>query len=183
MATETLAESGVEINLSAKGLGNLPRNVYENDFTFIVGDYRYDCPSFIASFLSPRICDLQMKDATLREFYIETSDPTELFPKLLSVCYGSSFRVCESISFFQSILSELWNRELYEQLICNVDEELTILNVLDRLKLLFSMNELCEREIDFCSSHLYELDLTSVFFNPIRNGFKHCFERINSIGG
>jgi hypothetical protein len=67
-----------------------------------------------------------MKDATLREVYIETADPTELFPKLLSVCYGSSYRVCESISFFQSILIELWNRELYEQLICKFDKDLSI---------------------------------------------------------
>jgi hypothetical protein len=36
-----------------------------------------------------------MKDPTLREFSIETKDPTNLFEKLLEVCYGSSFRVCE----------------------------------------------------------------------------------------
>jgi hypothetical protein len=100
MSSNTLAQIGVEISLSTKGLGNLPRNVYENNFTFIVGDHRYDCPSVIASFLAPRICDLRVQDATLREFYIETADPTELFPKLLSICYGSSYRVCESISFF-----------------------------------------------------------------------------------
>jgi hypothetical protein len=92
----------------------LPKNVYENDFTFIVGENRYYCPSFVASFLSPRICDLQKKDPTLQEFCIETEDPTNLFEQLVEVCYGSSFRVCESKSFFKSILTELWNRELYE---------------------------------------------------------------------
>jgi hypothetical protein len=65
---------GVEIKLSAKGLGNLPANVYENDFTFIVGENHYHCPSFLASFLSPRICRLQMNDCTIREFVIETED-------------------------------------------------------------------------------------------------------------
>jgi hypothetical protein len=68
MSIKTVSETGVEISLSAKGFRNLPRNVYENDFTFIVGESRYYCPSFIAAFLSPRICNLQMKDPTLREF-------------------------------------------------------------------------------------------------------------------
>jgi hypothetical protein len=70
MSKETF--SGVEITLSAKGFRNLPRNAYENDFTFIVGESRYHCPSFIASFLSPRICCLQRNDSTIREFSIET---------------------------------------------------------------------------------------------------------------
>jgi hypothetical protein len=166
MSIKKLSETGVEISLSAKGFGNLPRNVYDNDFIFIVGDNRYSCPSCVASFLSPRICHLQMTDPTLREFYIETNDPTNLFPKLLRLCYGSSFRVCASISFFERILIELWNRELYEQIFGNFESNLTILNVLDRIKILFSMNESYEREIEFCSSHFYEIDLTSIFSMP-----------------
>jgi hypothetical protein len=68
MSSRTSAETGIELALSAKGLGNLPKNVYENDFTFIVGETRSDCPSFIASFLSPRICDLQKSDPTFCKF-------------------------------------------------------------------------------------------------------------------
>jgi hypothetical protein len=168
-----MAETGVEINLSAKGLANLPRNVYENDFTFIVGESRYHCPSFIASFLSPRICHLQANDATLREFCIETDDPTHLFEKILAVCYGSSFRIYENISFFRSLCCELSNRELYEQIVGKFEEDLTILNVIDRIQFLFSANESCDREIEFCSSHFYELDLTAAFSLP--------FEIISSI--
>jgi hypothetical protein len=107
-----------------------------------------------------------MKDPTLREFSVETKDPTALFGKLLEVCYGSSFRVCESISFFRSILKELWNRELYEQIFGKFSEDLTISNVIDRIEFLFSMNECCEREIEFCSSHFFELDLTAVSSMP-----------------
>jgi hypothetical protein len=97
---------GVELTLSAKGLRNLPSNVYSNDFTFIVGESRYHCPSFIASFLSPRICHLQMNDATLLEFHIETDDPDHLFGELLQVCYGSSVRISENVSFFKSVICE-----------------------------------------------------------------------------
>jgi hypothetical protein len=160
MLNKTL--TGVEIALSAKGLRNLPKNVYENDFTFIVDKSCYHCPSFLASFLSPRICRLQMKDPTLREFHIETDDPTDLFETILEVCYGSSFRVCENISFFKSIFCELGNRELYEQLFGQFSDDLTILNVVDRLEFLFSTNESCEREIEFCSSHFYEIDSKTI---------------------
>jgi hypothetical protein len=72
-------ESPFEVSLSAKGLANLPHNVYENDFTFGVGDDRYKCPSFVAAFLSPRLCSLQRSDATLHEFAIETKYPNHLF--------------------------------------------------------------------------------------------------------
>jgi hypothetical protein len=39
--------------------------------------------------------------------------------------------------FFKSILMELWNRELYEQLFGKFNEDLTIFNVLDRFQFLF----------------------------------------------
>jgi hypothetical protein len=94
---------------------------------------------FFTSLLSPRICDLQKKDPTLREFYIETKHPTNLWSKLLEVCYGSSFRGCESKSFFVSILIESWNRELYEEIFGRFESDLTIFNVFDRIKFLNSM--------------------------------------------
>jgi hypothetical protein len=160
----------VEVTLSAKGLRNLPKNVYEHDFTFIVCENRYDCPSFLASFVSPRICSLQKKDVTLQEFYIETEDPTDLFKTIIEVCYGSSFRVKDNLSFYRSIFCELGNRELYEQVFGQFDEDLTILNVLDRLLFLFSTDESCDIEIDieieFCSSHFYEFPSKSIFSLP-----------------
>jgi hypothetical protein len=43
------------------------------------------------------------------------------------------------------------------------ESEPTIVNAFDRIKFLISMNESCEREIEFCASHFYEIDLTSIF--------------------
>jgi hypothetical protein len=39
-------------------------------------------------------------------------------------------------SFFVSILNELWNRELYEEIFDEFESDLTILNVIDRIQLL-----------------------------------------------
>jgi hypothetical protein len=44
----------VQVGLSAKGLANVSQNICEADLTFIVGDDKYQCPLFIAAFLSPR---------------------------------------------------------------------------------------------------------------------------------
>jgi hypothetical protein len=60
----TGTKTGVEISLSIRRVGNLPCDVHENDFIFIVGDDRYDCPFFIVSFIFPRISPGSMKDTT-----------------------------------------------------------------------------------------------------------------------
>jgi hypothetical protein len=39
-----------QVSLSAKGFAHLPMNCYENDFTFVVGEKKYECPSFVADF-------------------------------------------------------------------------------------------------------------------------------------
>jgi hypothetical protein len=158
--------TSLKVSLSTKGFQNLPPNLYENDFTFIVGENRYHCPTFLASFLSPRICQLQMNDPTLQEFSIETKDPTSIFDRILQLCYGSTFEVGENISIFRSIICELNNRELYEELFESFESTLTILNVVDRLKFLFSNGDFCDCEFDFCLTHFSELDLKSIFSLP-----------------
>jgi hypothetical protein len=79
----------VELSLSAKGLLNLPANIAENDFTFIVGTERYKCPKFIAGLLSPRIAALQAGDPTLQEFIIPTPDPDMILKIFLVLAKAS----------------------------------------------------------------------------------------------
>jgi hypothetical protein len=55
----------LQVGLSVKGLANIPRNIYENDFPFIIREDTYQCPSFIAAFLFPRSGQLQVSDSTL----------------------------------------------------------------------------------------------------------------------
>jgi hypothetical protein len=60
-----MSEHFVDVSLSAKGLLNIPRNIIDNDFTFIVGSASYTCPLFAACFLSPRIISLLAIDPTV----------------------------------------------------------------------------------------------------------------------
>jgi hypothetical protein len=150
----------MEVGLSEKGFAHLPRKNYSDDFTFIVGDQLYSCPSFIASFLSPRIGGLLRADPTIDHFVITTEDPSVEFPHFLSLAEGLTVTVTElNSNFFRSICRELKNVELFENITGSMANILNLDTVLDRLEFLFERQELCESEIEFCSAHFFELDL------------------------
>jgi hypothetical protein len=122
-----------EICLSAKGLANLPRNGYENDFTFHVGSERYRCPSFLAAFLSPRIAALQTNDPTVRDFVVDAKDPNHFFTQFLSLGEGLSLEITSTHSdFFRSICLELHHFELYDYIFKCTESEITLDNVFDQ---------------------------------------------------
>jgi hypothetical protein len=49
------------LSLSVKGLQRLESINHENDFTFVVGDEQYSCPSFVAEFV---LSDLKTSQST-----------------------------------------------------------------------------------------------------------------------
>jgi hypothetical protein len=157
----------VEIGLSAKGLGNIARNVYENDFSFVLGDTEYRCPSFIASFLSPRICCLQRNDPTIREFHLNTPDPNHSFEKILNLCSGEHFAFSRNEQFVKQISRELWNAEVYERMSGISGEEMSIENVIDRLLFQNEVGGDWESEVHFCASHFYEIEPKDLCSVPI----------------
>jgi hypothetical protein len=81
--------------LSATGMRNIAQSKAENDFTFIVGDVSYQCPWFVAAFLSPRIGELHSMDPTVNEYLIETKDPEHQFEEFLSFGRGEFVQVRE----------------------------------------------------------------------------------------
>jgi hypothetical protein len=48
-----MTETKIKIKLSASGMANIAksRSSSEPDFTFIVGEHRYNCPWFVAGFI------------------------------------------------------------------------------------------------------------------------------------
>jgi hypothetical protein len=48
------------------------------------------------------------------------------------------------------------------QIVGRFEDDLTVLNVLDRIQFLFPAGDPCDPEIEFCSSHFFELDSTAV---------------------
>jgi hypothetical protein len=95
-------------------MANIAASKKENDFMFIDGATRYDCPWFIADFISPRIRRLQAADPTMREFVIGTSDTHGDFSDFISLGRGSAVSLTSANRpFLLSVCGELENYELY----------------------------------------------------------------------
>jgi hypothetical protein len=149
--------------LSAKGMANIIRENYENDFKFIVGEEKYVCPSCVAEFLSPRVSKSRRNDITISEMTIESRDISKCFPKFLSLGVGSSvFFESTDFQFVRSICIELESIELYESIFVTGAEELNEDNVIERLKYGELIGYSCKSEIEFASSHFFSFDQSTV---------------------
>jgi hypothetical protein len=141
------------IRLSTKGFENIPISAYEENFTFLVGDAKYPCPSFVADFMSPRISQLHSIDLTVTEFRINAED-SEAFSQLFSMMRGRAMTVDSSNRLsLLSICRQLLNAELFHAINSQLPEELTTENVLDRLKFLHAAQSDFQSEVSFISAH------------------------------
>jgi hypothetical protein len=145
-----------------------PASLGIRDFAFVIGDHRFECSKFEASFLSPRVTELLSNDSTICEYEIDISnfeDVTNLdsgsFTEFLSLSRGCKFRVTESnLSFAKCIAKVLGNRELCTKLISIQvgDVSLSLSNVLERLELLKFFECCYSNEIEYLASNFYQLD-------------------------
>jgi hypothetical protein len=76
--------------LSAQALANVAVRDWSDDFTFIVGDHYYRCPSSREQFLSPRVVELYSVDDTISEIRIDVKGPDEFFGAVLEAAGGGS---------------------------------------------------------------------------------------------
>jgi hypothetical protein len=156
-----MSDSPAHASLSVKGLQRLEQVNHEKDFTFIVGDERYRCPSFVAEFLSPRICSLRSQDITIDEFLIETKDPSHQFGLLLSIGLGHDISVSGSdVSFVRSVCGELRNRELFEEMLGNEGGEVQREALKARLNFLRESNESFDWDVGIVASHFYDFSVS-----------------------
>jgi hypothetical protein len=146
--------SRVTGGLSARGLANAPVGDWSDDFTFIMGDHRYRCPSSVSQFLSPRVSKLHSIDATISELRLEVEDRDKLFGLVLEAAKGNSIAVDSAPRpTFAGICAALWNSELYELVYGQQRDEFTMDNVLDRVR--FRSANRCDilAELKFVASH------------------------------
>jgi hypothetical protein len=149
--------------LSAKGLCCIPLNNHESDFTFYVDEREYVCPSFIAEFFSPRVCNLRRNDSTIQDFHITTTNCEDSFESFLSLGFGSSVCISsESLLTVKSLGIELQNLELYQLFSCSNEYDLTAATIIDRLIDLESFDCVSDREIAVAASHFFELSISSI---------------------
>jgi hypothetical protein len=150
--------SEFQARLSGSGLGHLPFEKYSHDFEFVVGSQSYPCPSFLADFLSPRIARVHSSETTFSRYIVETGDSDCLFPSFLRLGTGGCLKVNPSNLLFFCLLSrELENAELFDILERNLNRELRLEDVCERLAVRRELGLVTTREIDFLAVHFYEI--------------------------
>jgi hypothetical protein len=65
-----------------------------SDFTFVIGDRRYLCPSSVAEYLPPGNCHIHCRDPAINRLRPEVDDPDKL---VRSVLNGARAVACQSI--------------------------------------------------------------------------------------
>jgi hypothetical protein len=63
------------LRLFGTGLANVAVRDWSDDFTFVIGDHRSQCLSYVAQFLSLRVSKLLSIDGTINEIRIDVEDP------------------------------------------------------------------------------------------------------------
>jgi hypothetical protein len=143
--------------LSTRGLANVRIGDWSNDFTFIVGDHRYQCRSSVAQFLSPRISTLHWADATADELRLEVEDGDGLFASVLKAARGGRIAVDSAHrQTFAAICAALMNSELYRCAYPDLSDKVTMENVVDRLEFLLATRCDISPELEFIASHFYD---------------------------
>ena len=165
-----------EFKLDIDAFKEVPFEKYPKDFTFIVNGKEYKTSRIIADFLSPIISQYHNTDATIDQFSISTlnSNPQIDFSRVLSlISFQSTNLSKEENEYLIEIFSILGNKREFIKLLPNFEDKLTKQNVFTHIqnkqkyfkKFLRGTNndrndfrEFIQTEIDFISSHFYEID-------------------------
>jgi hypothetical protein len=128
------SKARVSVSLSSRGLKNIVVYESDNDFLFVLGDAEYQCPSFVADFLSPRVETLHSDDRTLNCFRVSVSDPDRDFESFVPLGRGEEHQVERSkLNFFRSVYIEMGNHESFKLLIKEFNDEVTAETAIDQL--------------------------------------------------
>ena len=167
-----------EFCLSLNCVKNVPFDKYENDFTFIIKNKRYETSRFVADLISPRIRKLHYIDPSLNEFVIDMTSFNDdgnsikdYFDEFLSLIKFYPITI-EPISqkYFLHYFYKLGNIEEYFRLQPNFQKEFKVDNILELIQkfnkiqkeeddiIITATSKIYEDMIQFISEHFEEVD-------------------------
>lgn len=154
-----------QYSLDINVLRNLPFDKYNKDFTFIVNDKEYKTSRIIADILSPQIRKFHLADGTIDTFTIDTKEISDKhdFSEILSLISFNPREIKEEdIDYYRQIFLLLGNEQECLNLCTNYSDEISINNVFElirqKTKFKDSPASIAAKEIEFISSHFYEID-------------------------
>jgi hypothetical protein len=150
-------------SLSGRGLSQVPRLQFRDNFTFIVGSSRFPCDSIVADYLSGKIARLHASDASISEYTISSISDGGQFTKFLSLGLGGAFEIpTKELPLFSLLFAELENSELCALISTFLEKENNCDNIIEKVKLRIVQRQSVEDELDFAASHFYEIPAASL---------------------
>lgn len=149
-----------EIQISPKAVLEVPLQIYENNYTFLVNGKEFKTNQLCADLISPKISHIHLTDPTNNKFIINTCQKGN-FLNVLNLLNFQSNEIDESeLPFISEVIEILGNNHI-GLIDKNQKEQINVKNVIDLIK----KHEKCsnfvskqlKQEIDFTSSHFYEL--------------------------
>jgi hypothetical protein len=147
------------ISVSGRGFERC-RSICEKDFAFIGNNFEYQCTTFEACFLSPRVCQLLREDRSVNSFIVEYEGENggTLFGILEKLMDGQSVDLRIELERGLLELSRiLGNSEIVELMIEGLGSIETT-NICRRLEFREETEVCVDSEIEFAASHFYEID-------------------------
>lgn len=157
MNIEPKHQNDINLELSPSCILNVPIHSYQNDFTFLVNGKEYKTSRLISDLLSPHICHIHTSDPTFDTFTINTHESGD-FSFILNLAKFDKIKIPEKeIPFIFEVIKTLKNNSIIHIEEMNTTK-ITNENVFSRIKLSkFFDDNYQSIEIDFISSHFYEL--------------------------
>lgn len=141
----------VDFTLSLKNMNEIPINIYDKNFTFIVNGKKYAVNRFFADLLSPKIRKLHYVDESINEFQISTEDQKyeDHFPDFLNLCLFESKKLDSTLQTeYSNYFLKLGNINEYFKLQPSYSSAITIENA---VSLLLKIQEIFDENNDVIS--------------------------------
>lgn len=149
-----------QIQLKLESVLDLPIEIYDKDFTFIVNGEEYKTNRIIADLLSPTISNIHLTDPTINEFIITTQQKGN-FSHYLNLINFKQFEIPEEeMQFIFEIIDILGCKSIT---ICEPfdNTEITKDNIFDRISYHSRFSNFYSKslkdDVDYISSHFFEI--------------------------
>ena len=146
------------IKLQTESVLQVPIYNYQQDFLFIVNGEKYMTNKFVADLLSNKISKIHQIDPTSSEYFITTHHKGN-FKHILDLLEFNLINIDESeIEFITEIIDELGTDKIDLNIYTpeiTIDNAINHISKQEKSKITYTGQIL--KEIDFLSSHFYEL--------------------------
>ena len=143
--------------LTAKGLQNINKELFESDFSIEFNNFKYKCPTLLAEFISPKIKLLRKENSSINTFKIDMTlnHAEESIYQLEKLMYGFPISLNDSKNNEDEILSILFSLGNIEIFNTETFKNITMENAISLFHLKKKNNADYQNEIDFISSYFY----------------------------